>query len=123
MLLDLGAQLETELDQAEARLAAIRTALTQRRRQLLKPGAKLAINAGAALAGIALSPITFGWSLIATGVGICVTLWHAVEYGIEARTALALHKEARQLRVDVRLIRMQLEEIGALLELRYPGQL
>lgn len=73
-LIDLGAQLETELAQAQEQLDFEVGQLGPDQQRLIRPGVKLALTTAVGVAGITLAPITIGWSLALTVISSGVTI-------------------------------------------------
>lgn len=117
-LVDLGAQLETELANAKNRLATHVEQLEDRQKRLTKPGLKLAVNAAVGIAGVSLAPVTFGWSLLLTALGSAVTISDAIDFSGDVARIHAVRREIENLRRLLSEIVSELEDIDALLTRR-----
>jgi hypothetical protein len=65
-LIDLGAQLETELAQARLQLDAELSRLVPDRKLLVKPAVRLVMSAALIIAGVTLASLTLNLSLVLT---------------------------------------------------------
>jgi hypothetical protein len=117
-LIDLAAQLAAELGGIEAERLRLEALMKDDRRRLLKPGAKLSLNAVCAVVGIALAPATLGLSLGVTVVSAAVTAWDGIDYGRDAAKVIGVRLQARNLRDQAKEIDAQLAEIASLLATR-----
>jgi len=117
-LIALGAKLETELALVRREFGSIVEEVARRQPALIKPGAKLGINAGVAVGGLALAPFTLSLSLALTVIGIGMTVWDGVEYGRDAAGFLQLRLRARRCRIRAAEIEAELRDIIALLNQR-----
>lgn len=121
-LIDLGAQLETELADAKTRLETQVEKLEVEQRRLVRPGVKLALSAAAGIGGVSLAPITFGWSLLLTVVSGAVTISDAVDYsGDVLRVRAARHKIKRLRQLSSEIV-SELDGIHGLLAKRLDDQ-
>ncbi len=114
-LIDLGAQLETELAQAQQQLAAEIEQLGPGQQRLVKPGFKLALNTAIGVAGITLAPITIGWSLALTVISSAITISDALDFRNDVGQVRAARRRIRHIRRLSGDIVQELEEIERLL--------
>jgi hypothetical protein len=121
-LIDLGAQLEADLADTKSRLKELVEPLEAEQKRLVRPGVKLALNAAAGIGGLALAPITFGWSLFLTVVSGAVTISDAIDYSGEVSRVRAARHEIERLRQLLSEIVSELEDIHGLLAKRLDDQ-
>lgn len=110
-LIDLGAELENQLDELNEELLA--DTGKAKSEALVKPGIKLGINTGLCAAGLALGPISLNLSFSLTTIGAAMTIWDAVDLSRVASLALRARLRNRRLRQRIAVIRTQLREIEA----------
>lgn len=116
-LIDLGADLETELEELNAELLAdVGKAKTE---ALLKPGVKLGINTAVCATGLALAPFSIDLSFSLTTIGAAMTIWDAVDFTRMASLTLRSRLRNKRLRQRVIALRAQLRDIEATITSRF----
>jgi hypothetical protein len=120
-LIDLGAQLETELAQAQEQLDFEVGQLGPDQQRLIRPGVKLALNTAVGVAGITLAPVTIGWSLVLTVISSGVTISDALDFRNDVGKVRAARRRIRHIRRLAADIVQELEEIERLLAFRLGG--
>jgi hypothetical protein len=97
-LLDLGAQLESQLPALKAEVARLKSLLESERPKLRKSALKLGINTTLTVGGVATTPFTMGLSLIlAAGSGAMAT-WDGLDYARERAAVKELEERSEQVR-------------------------
>ncbi len=114
-LVDLGAELEQEAEKLRLELDNLVFDLNSGRKEQIKPGLKLAINAGLAVAGILLAPITVSWSLFVTVAGLVMIGLDLNAFGSEAQKIVVKRQRASLLRRRAAAVNAALQEIDRLL--------
>jgi hypothetical protein len=117
-LLTLGAAVETRLADIQALARSLEADYLRRRQSLLKPGIKVALGLPTALAGIALTPITLGWSLLLTVVGTGVAISDGVDFARDAADMLRLRRTVIEATMQAKRDTEALREVTRELERR-----
>lgn len=115
-LIELGAQLENELTDSQNKVTNILEELERQQGRLIKPGVKLGLNTAGGIFGVAVAPITLGWSLLITIVLSGVTISDTIDFNRDFRKVLLARKKLKTIRTSVNEIKEQLKNIEELLE-------
>ncbi len=116
-LIERGAALETELVALRAEYARLDAAI-RANPALLKPGIKLFINSGAAIAGLFLAPIALNWPVLVTAIGIVMAAWDALDFEGKASRDVWERYRLHRMRARIREIQSDLDVITTLLTQR-----
>ena len=119
--LELTGQLHVDLDNFKRHLDAIVHSERLDGLKLAKPGVKLAINTAAGVTGLALAPLSSGWSLLLTIVTSAVTISDAHDFFVDYQDIRSDRRYVRRIHRTVADIVEELEVIERILQQRRRG--
>lgn len=115
LLIDLGAQLENDLNEVRLKPDILVEQLQTKQTGLLKPGVKLSLNTAIGIAGIALAPITLNISLILSIFSGVITVSDAFDFSDDLNRYRTDRGKIRRLRRLQSEIDRQLRDIELVL--------